>query len=105
MVVLEQVEQVAAHGCLPLLDKHERGALGGTGRSFDWSVACEAAERHDLLLAGGLTPDNVGRAIQIASPWGVDVSSGIETDGVKDPIKIARFANAVRRADATMPPS
>ena len=97
--VLEAVEEVAANGCVPLLDRHEEGALGGTGRSFDWTVAAEAAERHDLLLAGGLTPENVARAIDVVSPWGVDVSSGIETAGVKDAHKIARFAQAVRRAD------
>ena len=97
--VLEAVDEVVAHGCIPLLDKHEEGSLGGTGRTFDWAIAAEAAERHELLLAGGLTPDNVGQAIDVVSPWGVDVSSGIETDGVKDPRKIARFAQAVRRAD------
>ena len=97
--VLEAVDEVAAHGCIPLLDKHEEGSLGGTGRAFDWAIAAEAAERYELMLAGGLTPDNVGRAIDVVSPWGVDVSSGIEADGVKDPRKIARFAQAVRRAD------
>ena len=97
--VLEAVDEVVAHGCTPLLDKHEEGSLGGTGRTFDWAIAAEAAERHELLMAGGLTPDNVGQAIDVVSPWGVDVSSGIETDGVKDPRKIARFAQAVRRAD------
>ena len=76
-----------------------RAQLGGTGRAFDWAIAAEAAERYELLLAGGLTPDNVGRAIDVVSPWGVDVSSGIETDGAKDPRKIARFAQAIRRAD------
>ena len=97
--VLGGVDEVVAHGCTPLLDKHEEGSLGGTGRTFDWAIAAEAAERHELLLAGGLTPDNVGRAVDVVSPWGVDVSSGIETDGVKDPRKIASFAQAVRRAD------
>ncbi len=96
--VLEQVALVVSHGALPLLDRYEAGALGGTGRSFDWSIAGEVAARHDFLLAGGLSPDNVGQAIAAVGPWGVDVSSGVETDGVKDSRKILAFAEAVRRA-------
>ena len=56
--------------------------------------------RRPFLLAGGLNPENVGEAIARLRPWGVDVSSGIETDRVKDPAKIRAFAEAVRRADA-----
>ena len=90
--VLRSVDEVVSHGCTALLDRHEEGALGGTGRSFDWSIAAEAAKRYDVMLAGGLTPENVAQAVRTVSPWGVDVSSGIETDGVKDAGKIARFA-------------
>ncbi len=68
----------------------------GTGRTFDWRLI------HDLqapcFLAGGLTPGNVGEALKLLSPYGVDVSSGIETDGVKDPDKMAAFAAAVRNS-------
>ena len=93
---LRRVETAASAGCIPLLDKQEAGQLGGTGRTFDWSIASEIAARFDVLLAGGLSPDNVERAIAAVAPWGVDVSSGVETGGVKDPAKIAAFARAAR---------
>ena len=96
--VSRAVEQVAASGQTPLLDRHVSGALGGTGRSFDWSIAAEMARSHEIMLAGGLMPENVGEAIGTARPWAVDVSSGVETDGTKDPAKIAAFAESVRRA-------
>jgi phosphoribosylanthranilate isomerase len=96
--VLRRVDEVVSGGQTALLDRHEKGALGGTGLSFDWGIAAEVAERFDFLLAGGLTPENVGRAIGTAKPWGVDVSSGVETDGVKDPGKITAFAEEVQRA-------
>ena len=94
--VLALVAEAEARGCLPHLDSHKPGAFGGTGQTFDWSIAREAAERHDLILAGGLDPDNVGAAIGAVRPWGVDVSSGVETGGVKDVDKIAAFAAQVR---------
>lgn len=96
--LLRRLEEVASMGYLPLLDRLEKGSLGGTGRSFDWAVAAEVARSHDFLMAGGLTAENVGQAIGTANPWGVDVSSGVETDGVKDLSKIADFALAVERA-------
>ena len=94
----EQIDEIIGSGCTPMLDKYERGHLGGTGRTFDWRVARELASRYDLVLAGGLTPDNVARAISEVRPKVVDVSSGVETDGVKDAAKIRRFAEEVRRA-------
>ncbi len=96
---LRRVGQVVARGHLAMLDRHEAGSLGGTGRTFDWSIAAPVARRHELMLAGGLTPENVGRAVETVAPWGVDVSSGVETGGVKDVGKIAAFARALRRAD------
>ena len=93
-----QIEEVVGSGCTPMLDKFERGHLGGTGRTFDWRVASELAGRYDLVLAGGLTPDNVARAVAEVAPWCVDVSSGVETGGVKDAAKIRRFAEEVRKA-------
>ena len=97
---LRRVDEVIAEGHTAMLDRYEAGALGGTGLSFDWTIASEVARHHDFLLAGGLTPENVGVAINTAAPWGVDVSSGVETDLVKDPKKIAAFAREVKRASA-----
>ena len=96
---LSTVERVVQAGHVAMLDKYEKGALGGTGRAFDWGIAQKVAERFSVVLAGGLTPDNVARAIVEVGPWGVDVSSGVETDGDKDPVKIRRFASEVKRAD------
>ena len=69
----------------------------GTGQTFDWSLL-EGIKR-PYLLAGGLAPDNVGEAVRSLRPWGVDVSSGVETDRRKDPEKIRAFVKAVREAD------
>ena len=95
-----RVSHVLSKGHMVHLDRYEAGAHGGTGRSFDWGIAREVSRCHDFLMAGGLTPGNVGRAIGEVSPWGVDVSSGVETDGVKDPMKVRAFAQAVRQAAA-----
>lgn len=69
----------------------------GTGTTFDWSLLKNL--RRPYLLAGGLSPDNVAQAIQFLHPWGVDVSSGIETEGVKDFNKMAAFVTAVRKEE------
>ena len=98
--VMADVEAAVSRGHRVVLDNHVDGSLGGTGRAFDWEVAREVAGTHDIFLAGGLTPENVAAAISIARPWGVDVSSGVETDGVKDVVKIRAFARAVGRASA-----
>ena len=95
---LRQVDEVVDRIHLTLLDKQMKGALGGTGHTFDWNIASEIAKRHPVFLAGGLSPANVRQAIETVQPWGVDVSSGVETDGVKDPAKIAAFADMVRSA-------
>ncbi len=83
-----------------ILDTHDRNRYGGTGVSFDWNLARPAAQQYPVIIAGGLTPRNVSQVIKIAAPWGVDTSSGVETDGIKDIRKIRAFIEAVRRADA-----
>ena len=83
-----------------LLDSYSPHAPGGTGVPFDWELAAGAAKLGRLILAGGLTPENVGRAIREVGPWGVDVSSGVEdSPGLKNPEKIRAFVRAVREAD------
>jgi len=82
-----------------ILDSRVEGKYGGTGMTFDWSLARQAAERFPVIIAGGLTPENVAQAIEAVAPWGVDVSSGVEEGGVKDIVKIKAFIEAVRRAD------
>lgn len=79
----------------------EAAGRGGRGVRPDWERAARLARRIRLVLAGGLTPENVEEAILRVRPWAVDVSSGVESEpGVKDPERIAAFAAAVRRADA-----
>ena len=64
----------------------------GSGKVFDWSVAGDAPDSMKLILAGGLTPENVGNAVEEVRPWGVDVASGVEKEpGRKDPMKVKRF--------------
>ncbi|HQR29153.1 MAG TPA: phosphoribosylanthranilate isomerase, partial [Anaeromyxobacteraceae bacterium] len=70
---------------------------GGTGRTFDWSLAAGVAEVAPVILAGGLRPENVAEAVRAVRPWAVDVASGVESSpGVKDPERMARFVDAVR---------
>ena len=82
-----------------LLDSTVSGAYGGTGETFNWQVAKAVAEKFSVMIAGGLNPDNVGELMETTRPWGVDVSSGVETDGKKDIIKIKAFIETVRHFD------
>lgn len=82
-----------------LLDSHAPGAAGGTGETFDWTNVPQDYPK-PLILAGGLTPDNIAAAIQTARPYGVDLSSGVESaPGIKDAGKIQALMNEVRRVD------
>jgi phosphoribosylanthranilate isomerase len=73
------------------------GAVSGSGTTADWDEARALTHASELVLAGGLTPDNVAAAIEYVQPWGVDVSSGVERSrGVKDPARITQFVARVR---------
>ena len=94
----ERVGRYSNAGQLVTLDRFMKGVPGGTGQGFDWDVAAQLSQRGlSFLLAGGLTPDNVPQAIVQVDPWGVDVSSGVETNGVKDHDKIREFITNARR--------
>lgn len=92
-------ERQFASAAALLLDAHAAGEPGGQGASFDWAGLAGRASR-PYVLAGGLTPDNVGGAVARLRPYAVDVSSGIESaPGVKDEARMRRFIEAVRKAD------
>ena len=75
---------------------------GGSGKVFDWDLAAEAPDGPRLILAGGLTPDNVAEAIRAVEPWGVDVATGVESSpGRKDALKVKRFIEQARGAAPT----
>jgi phosphoribosylanthranilate isomerase len=95
----ETAEDLMTHvhdDAIVLLDPYVEGAYGGTGVTLDWSVAASIARQTPTMLAGGLTPANVADAVRDVQPWAVDVSSGVETDGAKDPAKIRSFIAAAK---------
>ena len=83
---------------LLLLDPYVEGSYGGAGVTLDWDVAAQVAQEQPVMLAGGLRPDNVARAVSTVHPWAVDVSSGVETEGVKDVSKVRAFIKAAKEA-------
>jgi phosphoribosylanthranilate isomerase len=86
-----------------LLDASDPELRGGTGRTFNWALAREANRFGTIILAGGLTPENVGQAIREVRPFAVDVASGVEAaPGIKDEAKLRQFFAAVTEADAVI---
>jgi phosphoribosylanthranilate isomerase len=105
-VRVETAADVARARAMPsdyvLVDAKVEGALGGTGHAFDWSLVVDLARTRKLVLAGGLTPANVARAIEMVHPWCVDVASGVESaPGKKDPVKVRAFIEAARERSPT----
>lgn len=105
MAVHDKVEDVAVKmesyrgidaEAIFLLDTHVPGVYGGSGQTWDWGRAAILAARYPVLIAGGLDPENVSEAIRAVEPWGVDVSSGVESGGFKDVTRIAAFIEAVK---------
>jgi phosphoribosylanthranilate isomerase len=97
---LDVIDRYPASGLL--LDAWVAGAFGGTGVLCNWEIAAEIAKKRPVVLAGGLTPENVAAAIQTVHPYGVDVSSGVEeTPGRKDRKKVAAFIRAVNLCNRT----
>jgi phosphoribosylanthranilate isomerase len=100
----ESLKEIVTDPCpkeLILLDAYSPNALGGTGETFNWELAKQAKHLGlPIILAGGLTPENVGEAVATVRPYMVDVSSGVEAEpGRKDHDKLRRFIRAVRAAD------
>jgi len=86
-----------------LLDTHRQGAMGGTGESFDWNIALKARQYGRIIVSGGLTPDNVDDAVRFVRPYGVDVSSGIESrPGKKDHDRMRNFIARARNAHSSL---
>lgn len=86
-----------------LLDSPPKKHRGGSGEPFDWAIISNIPiDRSKIILAGGLSPENVREAIEFVKPAGVDVSSGVETNGVKDQRKIKAFIENVHKADTSI---
>jgi phosphoribosylanthranilate isomerase len=98
-----QLDELAEYDCPVVLVDTPSPGRGGSGIVGDWSVAHAAAALRKVILAGGLTPDNVADAIAAVQPYGVDVASGVESaPGVKDAELIARFVSQARAAAARL---
>lgn len=83
-----------------LVDASVKGVYGGSGVTADWNGAAKLATKYPLLLAGGLTPENVADAVRWVRPWGVDVASGVESaPGEKDPARMKAFVKAVKEKE------
>lgn len=83
-----------------LFDTKREGLSGGTGLAFPWRAISPIARERKIMVAGGLTPENVSNCVRTVRPYGVDVRTGIETDGRKDPMKMRAFVQAIKDTDA-----
>ena len=95
-------EEIQAYGSARyiLLDSFDASAFGGTGKTFDWSVAARLVDEldADLVVAGGLSPGNVAEAVALIKPFGVDISSGVEAEkGIKDAQKMKLFIEGAKQ--------
>lgn len=91
----EEVELYSVQAIL--FDKHSEDSYGGTGRSFNWDILRNLDISKEIILSGGLTPENVCQAMETVKPYGVDVSSGVEdSPGKKNHVKLRKFIEAVR---------
>jgi phosphoribosylanthranilate isomerase len=99
--IIEDIENgyksTLKHKPVFLLDTGNINHFGGTGQMFNWNLAKEIAAVYPVIVAGGLSPDNVSQLIKTARPWGVDVSTGVETNGIKDKKKIQSFIDTIRK--------
>ena len=93
--------QLPAREIIYLLDTQVKNKYGGSGQVFNWQLAREIAARAPVMIAGGLTPENVGQLVREIKPWGVDVSTGVESEGRKDAAKIRAFLYTAREAAET----
>lgn len=92
----QQLEAYTVGGYL--LDTYVKGQQGGTGKAFDWNIDSDICRNKFIILAGGLSSENIEEALEKMNPQVVDVSSGVETDGYKDFEKIKKFIEKVRRS-------
>lgn len=99
---LATLERLGRHPCEAYLcDAHDPERKGGTGKAYDYRALAGCVSRFPIIVAGGLTPDTVGAVVRDLAPWGVDVSSAVETSpGVKDHDRMRAFVEAVRQAYA-----
>jgi phosphoribosylanthranilate isomerase len=91
-------KELGSRSPIYLLDTWLEQKYGGTGQAFAWEIARRAVAEYPVIIAGGLHPGNAGQVVASLKPWGVDVSSGVESQGVKDVEKIKAFVQAVRSA-------
>jgi phosphoribosylanthranilate isomerase len=94
-------QAILSHGAADylLFDTWHKDMAGGSGQTFEWSTLKNEDQKQAFFLAGGLSVENVKEAIRVAKPYAVDVSSGVETEGIKDLDKISAFIKAVKECD------